>query len=61
MQLDKSHINDFENITPPMLDAITLPIIGVEGVAIYVCRTPFNLTATRADVVRVAQALRLTK
>jgi hypothetical protein len=56
MKLDKTHLGQFENISPPMLDAVTIPT-GIDGVAIYVCRSPFNFTATRDDVLRVAKAL----
>jgi hypothetical protein len=63
MTLDKSHLDQFENIAPPMKDALTLPVLGTHGVIIYVCRSPFSAhmpkAATRADVRAVALALQI--
>jgi hypothetical protein len=63
LTLDKSHLDQFENIAPPMKDALTLPVLGTHGVLIYVCRSPFSAhmpqAAKRGDVLRVAQALTL--
>jgi hypothetical protein len=59
MTLDKNHLNEFENISPPMRDALTIPVAGLE-VVIYVCRSPFQLGKTSSrEVKRVAQALAL--
>jgi hypothetical protein len=57
MRLDKDHLNQFEDIAPPMLDALSLPVIGKDGVVVYVCRSPFNEKATMNDVLEVAVAL----
>jgi hypothetical protein len=59
MKLDKNHLDQFENIAPPTLDTLSLPVIGKEGVCIRVSRSPFNDTATRQDVLDVAVALRI--
>jgi hypothetical protein len=59
IELDKSHLNQFENIAPPMRDALTIPVKGKEGVCIYVCATPFAdlATNTKRDVYEVARGL----
>ena len=61
MKLDKSHLDQFEDIAPPMRDALTIPVEGVlGGLVIYVCASPFH-PATREDVLKVAQALELVE
>lgn len=66
MELDKNHLDQFENIAPPMRAALTLPINGkgFEGVTVYVCCSPFarcesGLVKARRDVLAVAQRLML--
>lgn len=56
IELDKTHLDQFENISPPMRDALSIPT-GIEGVVVYVCRSAFNDTAKRKDVLRVARGL----
>lgn len=66
MKLDKNHLDQFENIAPPMRAALTLPITGkgFDGVTVYVCCSPFarsesGLVKAQRDVLAVAQRLML--
>lgn len=68
LRLDKGHLNQFENIQPPMQHALTLPVTTQEtmprdtGISLYVCATPFYCgpkQPTRKDVFMVAKQLRL--
>lgn len=62
MKLDKGHLDQFEDIAPPMRHALTLPVEidkPLAGVHIYVCASTFNRKATRQDVLNVATALRV--
>jgi hypothetical protein len=59
MRLDKDHLDQFENISPPLIDCLSLPVIGKEGVCVRVSRSAFNDTAKRLDVLEVAGALML--
>jgi hypothetical protein len=59
MKLDKNHLNQFENISPPMVAALTIPVEGVwknEHVVIYVC-IPAFATGTKTRVLHVARSL----
>lgn len=60
IELDKNHLDQFENISPPMRSALTIPT-NIEGIVIYVCSTPFgppcSLVKERKDVLRVARGL----
>lgn len=62
MRLDKSHLDQFENISPPMRHALTIPVEirkPLAGVCIYVCASAFDSRATRVDVLDTATALRV--
>jgi len=64
MTLDKNHLDQVErNIAPPMALAITIPIVGREGIVIYVAQSSFSahfgLPATPADLREVADKLEL--
>jgi len=64
MTLDKNHLNQVEyNISPPLAVAITIPVTGREGIAIYVAQSAFSahfsLPATLADLRKVADKLEL--
>jgi hypothetical protein len=58
--LDKTHLDQFENISPPMVNALTLPVAGLEGVIVYVCASPFTARRiSRKTIRRVAEGLEL--
>jgi hypothetical protein len=64
MRLDKNHLDQFENIQPPMRAALTLPVVGKKGITVYVCASPFaraerGHTGVHKDVLAVAEALML--
>jgi hypothetical protein len=68
MRLDKGHLNQFENIQPPMQHALTLPVTTQAtmprdtGITIYVCASTFFCgpnPPARKDVLDVAKRLRL--
>lgn len=62
MKLDKNHLDQFENISPPMRHALTIPVEirkPLAGVHLYVCCSTFNQRGTRVDVLDVATALRV--
>jgi hypothetical protein len=57
MNLNKSYVREFENISPPLQNAVTIPVEGT-NVVIYVGSTPFN-PATREQVTEVVKNLTL--
>lgn len=57
MKLDRCAESEFENIQPPMVNAITIPVEGT-NVVIYVCGTPFR-PASKDEVSKVVKSLRL--
>lgn len=59
VNLDKSYLTYFENISVPMRQAVTIPVEGEPGVRIYICAS--NSRATKNDVLRVARALTLKR
>jgi hypothetical protein len=64
MRLDKNHLDQFENIQPPMRAALSLPVLGKEGIIVYVCASPFaraerGSVRVHKDVLAVAEALKL--
>jgi hypothetical protein len=59
MKLDKNHLNQFENISPPMVETLTLPIEGLksgESVVVYVC-IPAFASGSKSTVLKVARSL----
>lgn len=59
MRLNKNHKNEYEDIAPPMRNAVTIPVEGT-NVVIYVCGTLFN-PASRQQVAEVVKRLSLTE
>lgn len=62
MKLDTSHLDQFENIAPPLRHALTLPVETdkpLAGVVVYVAGSAFDHRTTRQDVLDVAVKLRL--
>jgi hypothetical protein len=57
--LDKNHLDQFEDIAPPMCNALTIPVEGLRGVVIYVCASPFTGRTSKDTIRRIAEALRL--
>jgi hypothetical protein len=67
MRLNKDHLNQPENIQPPMMHALTLPIQTDDklprdtGIIVYVCASTFGpFQRNREDVLAVAKELMLS-
>jgi hypothetical protein len=63
MKLDKNHLHQFEDISPPMKNALTLPVLAFNGretgVIVYVCGSTFGKQVGMKQIQQVAQSLQL--